>query len=75
MEVPCFLLGLGAGIVLTMLYAPMSGDATRKLIARRAKEGQDWIEDQATTAGDFVAEQAESIAHRAKDAAKAVGMH
>ena len=74
MEVPCFLLGLGAGIVLTMLYAPMSGDATRKLITRRAKEGQEWIEDQATTASDFVSGQADSIAHRAKDVAKAVGL-
>ena len=74
LEVPCFFIGLGAGIVLTMLYAPMSGDATRRLISRRAKQGQDWVEDQASAASDFVTERAESISHRVKDVVKAAGV-
>jgi gas vesicle protein len=42
LAVPLFLTGLGAGIALTLLFAPLSGEATRTLISnrvRRSKEG------------------------------------
>jgi len=38
-----FLTGLGAGIALTVLLAPRSGAATRRLIGRRVEEGEDWM--------------------------------
>jgi hypothetical protein len=34
-----FLTGLGAGIALTVLLAPRSGAATRRLIGRKVEEG------------------------------------
>ena len=75
MEVPCFLIGLGTGIVMTMLYAPLSGDATRKLISRRAKEGQDWVQEQAAAAGDYVTSSATGLRDRAKEVAEVIGRH
>jgi gas vesicle protein len=39
-ELLCLLAGLGAGIALTVLFAPRSGAATRRLIGRKVEEGR-----------------------------------
>lgn len=44
---PLFLTGLGTGISLTFLLAPRSGAATRSLIGRKVKDGEDWMKDKA----------------------------
>jgi gas vesicle protein len=53
-----FVTGLGAGIALTVLFAPRSGAATRRLIGRKVQEGQDWMTDKAAAAQDYVTDKA-----------------
>jgi gas vesicle protein len=38
-----FLLGLGVGVAVGMLFAPKSGEETRQLIKTKAGEGGDYI--------------------------------
>ena len=38
-----FLLGLGVGVAIGMLFAPKSGSETRKLIKNKAGEGGEYI--------------------------------
>ena len=38
-----FLLGLGVGVAIGMLFAPKSGEETRELIKNKAGEGTDYI--------------------------------
>lgn len=53
-SLPFFLAGLGAGIAVTLLLAPLSGAATRRLIGRRVKDGEEWMRSKAGAAKDFV---------------------
>ena len=68
----CFLTGLGTGVALTLLFAPLSGPATRKLIGRSVKDGGDWVKDQASAAQDYVVAQGADLRDRVKDAADAL---
>jgi gas vesicle protein len=63
-----FALSLGAlaGAVLALLYAPQSGEKTRKQLKRGLEDAGDALED----AGDYLKEQAERLA---KEAQKLVG--
>lgn len=38
-----FLVGVGVGSVVALLLAPRSGQQTRKLIAKKAEEGKDYV--------------------------------
>jgi gas vesicle protein len=40
-----FAVGAALGAGLALLYAPQSGDRTRRLISRKAKEGRDLLSD------------------------------
>lgn len=40
-----FAIGAAAGAGIALLYAPQSGKATRRYIARKTEEGRDAIED------------------------------
>ncbi|MGA3095921.1 MAG: YtxH domain-containing protein [Bryobacteraceae bacterium] len=51
---PFFLSGLGAGIGLTLLLAPRSGAATRRLIGKKVDDGEKWIGDKVAAAQDSV---------------------
>jgi hypothetical protein len=75
MEVPCFLFGLGAGVALTLLFAPLSGDRTRRLIGRRVKDGRDWVKDKANAAGEAVTSNVEGLRNRVKEAAEVLVAH
>jgi gas vesicle protein len=68
----CFLTGLGAGVALTLLFAPRSGASTRRLIGRTVKEGEGWVKDKSATAQDYVATKAAGLRDRAQDAAEAI---
>ena len=47
----CFLIGLGTGVALTVLFAPRSGRATRQLIRRKALEKTEMLNAKAEMAG------------------------
>jgi gas vesicle protein len=68
-----FLTGLGAGIGVTVLLAPRSGAATRRLIGRKVEEGQDWMKDKAAAAQDYVRGHGEELRDRVKEVAEVVG--
>ena len=70
---PLFLAGLGTGIVLTILLAPQSGVATRRLISRKVKDGEDWVKGQASAAEDFVTTSAAGLRDHVKDVSAAMG--
>ena len=41
-----FLIGAAAGAGVALLYAPQSGDRTRRLLGRKLAEGREALEDQ-----------------------------
>ena len=68
-----FLAGLGAGVALTVLLAPHSGAATRRLIGRKVGEGEDWMKDKAASAQDYVKGCGEELRGRVKEVAQVIG--
>ena len=72
LELPCFVLGLGAGVLLTLLYAPLSGEKTRRLIARRVQDGENWIKDQTTAAEDYVTSTTGGLRDKARKVAQVI---
>lgn len=67
---PCFLAGLGTGVALAMLFAPNSGSATRVLIRRKLRDGEDWAKDQAAATRNYARSQSEGLRDRVKDLAE-----
>ena len=65
-----FLLGLGVGVGIGMLFAPKSGEETRKLIKDKASEGTDFVKQRSSdikqTATEWVEKGKEAIG-RQKD--------
>lgn len=67
---PLFLTGVGTGIALTLLLAPLSGSATRDLIARKARKGEDWVKTKASAAEDYVTTRTADLRDRVNDVAE-----
>lgn len=65
-----FVLGLGVGVALGMLFAPSSGEETREILRAKADEGKDFLKRQASelrdSAGDIV-ERGKEAMNRQKD--------
>lgn len=40
-----FLVGIGIGAVVALLYAPQKGKDTRRMISKRAEDARDYIEE------------------------------
>jgi len=59
----CFLVGLGVGGAVALLLAPRTGQQTRKLIAKKAGEGKDYV---ASRGREFKG-QAEEFLEKGKD--------
>ena len=51
-----FMIGLGFGVGIALLFAPKSGDQTRSLIANKTREGTDYLKQQATELRDSAAD-------------------
>lgn len=49
-----FVLGAAAGATIALLYAPASGEETRRKLAARAREGREKVEALAREGRDFV---------------------
>ena len=59
-----FLVGLGLGALLGILFAPKSGEETREYLLDKANEGRDYAQRKARE----LRERAEEIADSARDA-------
>ena len=68
-----FMIGLGFGVGIALLFAPKSGDDTRALIANKTRKGTDYLKQQATelsdSAADFI-EKSREEATRQKEGLK-----
>lgn len=51
---PYFLLGLGVGAAVGVLYAPRSGEETREDLRTRANEGRDYVRRRAGESRDYI---------------------
>lgn len=64
-KVSFFLVGVGIGALLGVLFAPKSGEETRDYLAKRADEGRDYAQKKARE----LRERADELIERGKDAA------
>ena len=58
-----FVMGVGIGALIGILFAPQSGEETRELLADRAEEGREYL----LRKGREVREQAATFADRGKE--------
>ncbi len=58
-KLPYFLLGLGVGAALGVLYAPRSGEETREELLTRANEGRDYVRRRTEESRDYVRRRTE----------------
>jgi gas vesicle protein len=64
-KVTYFLVGLGVGALVGILFAPKSGEDTREYLAKKADEGRDFAQKKAKE----LRERADDLIERSKDAA------
>lgn len=62
-RVSYFLVGLGIGALVGLLYAPKSGDETRDFLSKKADEGRDYAQKKARE----LRERAEDLIERSKE--------
>jgi gas vesicle protein len=60
-----FLVGLGVGALVGILFAPKSGEETREFLTKKADEGKDYAQRKAKE----LRERADELIERSKDAA------
>ncbi|MEI9811825.1 MAG: YtxH domain-containing protein [Acidobacteriota bacterium] len=69
-SLPYFFLGLGLGVAAGILFAPLSGEETRRLIKDKAEEGVGFVKKRATEFQDSatdVLERGKQEVRRRKD--------
>ena len=64
-KVTYFMVGLGVGALVGVLFAPKSGEETRKFLAEKADEGRDFAQKKARE----LRERADDLIERGKEAA------
>lgn len=64
-KVTYFMVGMGIGALVGLLFAPKSGEETRKFLADKADEGRDYAQKKARE----LRERADDLIERGKDAA------
>ena len=64
-KVTYFLVGLGVGALVGILFAPKSGEETRDLLSKKADEGRDYAQRKARE----LRERAEDLVERSKQVA------
>lgn len=62
-KVSYFLVGLGIGTLLGILFAPKSGEETREYLTEKAEEGREYAQRKARE----LRERAEDVVERSKD--------
>jgi gas vesicle protein len=66
-KVSYLIAGLGVGSLIGILFAPKSGDETREYLTNKAKESQEYVEEQARNFRN----RAEELVDRGKEAVSA----
>jgi gas vesicle protein len=64
-KVTYFLVGLGVGAMVGILFAPKSGEETRDFLSKKADEGRDYAQRKARE----LRERADELVERGKDVA------
>jgi len=64
-KISFFLVGLGIGALVGILFAPKSGEETREYLSQKADEGRDYAQRKARE----LRERAEDLVERSKDVA------
>jgi gas vesicle protein len=64
-KVSYFLVGVGIGALLGVLFAPKSGEETREYLSKRAEDGREFAQKKARELRD----RADELIERGKDAA------
>jgi gas vesicle protein len=64
-KVTYFLVGLGVGALVGIVFAPKSGEETREFLSQKADEGRDFAQRKAKE----LRERADDLIERSKDAA------
>ncbi len=64
-KVSYFLVGLGVGALMGVLFAPKSGEDTREYLAKRAEDGREFAQKKAKE----LRERADELIERGKDVA------
>lgn len=73
-KVSYFLVGLGVGALVGVLFAPKSGEETREYLAKRADDGRDYAQRKARELrerADDLLERGKEVASRQKDSLSA----
>lgn len=73
-KVTYFLVGLGVGALVGILFAPRSGDETREFLSKKADEGRDYAQRKARELrerADDLIERGKEVAARQKDSLSA----
>ena len=69
-----FLVGLGIGALVGILFAPKSGEETREYLTKKAEDGRDYAQKKAKelrARADELIEQSKEVASRKKDSLSA----
>lgn len=69
-KVTYFLVGLGVGALVGILFAPKSGDETRDFLSKKADEGRDYAQRKARELrerADDLIERGKEVASKGKD--------
>lgn len=72
-ETRFFIFGLGVGVAAGVLMAPRSGVNTRRQIASKAREGQDYVLREGAELRDSVVDALNRTKRAAKTAASGIG--
>jgi gas vesicle protein len=62
-----FLLGLGLGVAAGVLWAPRSGDETRRLLADKAEEGTEYLKARTEEGKEYVRQRTDELKDSASD--------
>lgn len=66
-KISFFLVGLGIGAAIGVLFAPRSGEETRDLITQKAGEGREFLNERASEGKEYAARKARELRERADD--------
>lgn len=67
-----FIVGVGAGVAAGMLFAPQSGEDTRKEIKRKAKDAHEKAKRKVEAEAEHLRQQADDLKDKAKRTAEKV---